>query len=114
MLPRTFVDDTVPRDRRGRPLRLGGWGLQQLRKRWFRDHPLCVHCLTAGRIRAATELDHIVPLSRGGADDDSNRQGLCHDCHEAKTATDIGRRLVRGCDADGMPIDATHHWHRRS
>jgi 5-methylcytosine-specific restriction protein A len=114
-MPRFVPVPTSPdvrRDGRGRIRRTGGWALQQLRRRWFTAHPLCVHCLRAGRIRLATELDHIVPLLVGGADDDTNRQGLCHTCHEAKTAIDLGRGPVRGCDASGMPIDAAHHWHR--
>jgi 5-methylcytosine-specific restriction protein A len=30
-------------------------------------------------------VDHIVNLAAGGQDVSSNRQGLCPDCHEAKT-----------------------------
>ena len=42
--------------------------------------------------RLATELDHIVPLCKGGnATAESNLQGLCRDCHADKTAMDFGR-----------------------
>jgi 5-methylcytosine-specific restriction endonuclease McrA len=104
----------VARDRRGRVLRTGGWALQQIRRRWFALHPLCVECLGADppRIRVAVELDHKVPLHLGGVDADSNRQGLCRPCHAAKTNRELGHAAMRGCDADGRPLDATHHWHQ--
>lgn len=57
---------------------------------WFAIHPLCVRCDAAGRITAATELDHILPLYKGGADDETNLQGLCEQCHKDKTAEDMG------------------------
>src|SRR5512139_1919817 len=34
----------------------------------------------------ATDVDHIVPRSAGGTDEDSNLQSLCHECHSYKTA----------------------------
>ena len=40
----------------------------------------------------APELDHIEPLWRGGRDDESNFQGLCRDCHAAKTAREAAER----------------------
>ena len=36
------------------------------------------------------QLDHIVPLSRGGVNSLENVQPLCGECHRAKTATDFG------------------------
>lgn len=48
-------------------------------------YPLCALCGAA-----ATEVDHIVPLRRGGADDESNWQALCHTCHSRKTARENG------------------------
>lgn len=56
------------------------------------EHPLCIHCQQEGRVTEATELDHIVPLHLGGADDESNFQSLCHDCHAAKTADEARSR----------------------
>lgn len=44
-----------------------------------------------GRISGATEVDHRVPLKQGGTDDRQNLQGLCHDCHAAKTKAEQGR-----------------------
>lgn len=93
------------------PNRLTGRKLQERRKRYFREHPLCVHCQAEGLVRRATELDHIIPLFKGGADDESNVQGLCVEHHLAKTRKDMGFR-DGGADASGMPTDPDHHWNQ--
>lgn len=49
-------------------------------------HPLCVQCQAAGRVVAATEVDHIIPVRAGGTDRADNLQSLCHSCHMTKTA----------------------------
>ncbi|WOI78727.1 HNH endonuclease signature motif containing protein [Pseudomonas aeruginosa] len=37
--------------------------------------------------RVATEVDHIIPLSQGGTDDDSNLMAIAgYPCHARKTA----------------------------
>jgi 5-methylcytosine-specific restriction protein A len=84
------------------------------RERWFIAHPLCVTCTAEGRVRLARELDHIIPLHKGGEDTDDNSQGLCRDCHAAKTRIDREWGPAKGCDADGIPTDPTHHWNRSS
>jgi 5-methylcytosine-specific restriction enzyme A len=54
-----------------------------------RDKYLCQHCLAQGIITVATDVDHIIPLSRGGARlDPENLQSLCRTCHNRKTAVD--------------------------
>jgi len=58
--------------------------------------PLCRHCQAAGKVVAASQVDHITALKDGGADDDSNYQSLCDDCHAAKTIKDIAARRARG------------------
>lgn len=70
-----------------------GWKWQQRRKRWLQKHPLCVWMESEGMMcqRPATDVDHIVPMSAGGADDESNYQSLCHAHHSKKTATEDGR-----------------------
>jgi 5-methylcytosine-specific restriction endonuclease McrA len=35
------------------------------------------------------EIDHVIALSKGGTDDDSNLQVLCEGCHLIKTGGDI-------------------------
>lgn len=69
--------------------RITGTTLQNIRAKHFRLKPLCVMCEAVGRTELATELDHIVPLYKGGADQDHNRQGLCYACHKVKTAQDM-------------------------
>ncbi|NBW09689.1 MAG: HNH endonuclease [Caulobacteraceae bacterium] len=49
----------------------------------LREEPLCRHCGAA-----ASQVDHIVPLSRGGTDARENLQPLCHSCHSKKTASE--------------------------
>lgn len=87
--------------------RITGRRLQRIRERYFDSHPLCVECEKAGRVRLATELDHIVALVNGGLDFDQdkgkNRQGLCFDCHEDKTRSDLGQRVKKRVGADGWP-----------
>lgn len=65
---------------------------QKRRLAWLTAHPLCVHCKAEGRINAARELDHIVPLWNGGADDERNLQGLCVEHHRTKTAREAAER----------------------
>ena len=75
-----------------------------LRTHILRLNPLCVTCQRVGRLTAATEVDHIDPLHKGGSNSSSNLQGLCHDCHAAKTAADLGQRVRVQIGADGWPI----------
>ncbi|MBI1209663.1 MAG: HNH endonuclease [Azospirillum sp.] len=48
----------------------------------------------------ASHLDHILPKARGGTDDPSNLQPLCHRCHSTKTDSEDGgfgnRKMRRG------------------
>ena len=65
---------------------------------------MCVMCEAKGRITIATELDHIVHLDAGGKDIESNRQGLCHDCHAEKTRRDLGQKERPEIGIDGFPV----------
>ena len=67
--------------------------------------PLCVRCLAAGRTVAAREVDHVLPVHRGGTDAPANLQGLCVDCHERKSRGEgAARRGKVGHRADGVPL----------
>ena len=72
-----------------------------------RDRGLCVPCLSDGKVTVATEVDHVLPKARGGADDPKNLQSICRACHKAKTLRDEGRKAARAARAvglDGYPI----------
>ena len=72
---------------------------ERIRQRVLDADPLCRMCDAAGLVTAAQEVDHIVPLHRGGTDDPDNLQGLCKPCHAIKTAEDMGwAREATGLD----------------
>lgn len=80
--------------------RIRGRKLQAIRKRVLTANPLCEVCG-----RRAVEVDHIKPIFKGGDDDpldDTNRQGLCDQCHAEKTRRDLNQRPAIGLD--GYPI----------
>jgi 5-methylcytosine-specific restriction protein A len=79
------------------PKRITGRKLQQLRKELFASNPLCVACDKLGLVRLATQRDHTVSLAEGGKDVPENTQGLCDDCHEAKSLAEAlrGRRRAQ-------------------
>ncbi|WP_227698514.1 HNH endonuclease [Sphingomonas hengshuiensis] len=52
------------------------------------EEPLCRSCLANGRTTPSERVDHITPLSEGGSDERSNKQGLCVPCHDAKSAAE--------------------------
>jgi len=60
---------------------------RKVRRMYMAGHPLCedpfgVHGVWSVPGR---HVDHIVPLSRGGGDEESNLQTLCASCHSKKT-----------------------------
>ncbi|WOK37579.1 HNH endonuclease signature motif containing protein [Sphingomonas sp. C3-2] len=76
--------------------------VQRLRR--LAAEPLCRDCASAGIVREASVPDHIVPLARGGSDEDSNIRCLCAECHQARTAEQFGLRRTVGTGPDGWPI----------
>lgn len=69
-------------DRRGSSTQRGyGYAWQKRRKEFIEEHPFCSRCG-----KPTKEVDHKIPRSRGGSEDDSNLQGLCGFCHKQKTA----------------------------
>ena len=56
---------------------------EKLRRAVLARQPLCVRCLTEGRITQATQTHHIVPLSEGGRNEFSNLEPICELCHRA-------------------------------
>lgn len=77
--------------------RLRGSAAVKRRSQWLEQHPLCKACQDEGRVTAATVVDHVVPLWKGGADDyETNGQSLCHQHHDAKTAQEAAERAALG------------------
>ena len=89
--------------------RIRGRRLQRIRYWHLQREPLCRACAAQGLTTEGVEVDHVVPLSQGGADDASNRQTLCAECHRIKTERDLAIRR-NPCDETGEPTDAGHHW----
>lgn len=85
----------------GATKRTTGRKLQAMRAQLFRASPLCVACEAQGRVTAATQRDHIIPLAEGGADDASNVQALCEACHEVKSKAEAARGVRRWASGRG-------------
>ena len=59
---------------------------RKFRKDYLKDYPFCVDCG-----RAASHVDHIIPIKDGGAFlDRNNVQSLCRSHHGKKTASRDG------------------------
>lgn len=85
-----MVDRTSPR--------LRGRAGQQRRKRMLARFPVCVMCEAEGIYHPTDEIDHVVPLHRGGVDDETNLQGLCEMHHRLKTLEEEGHRVTNHPD----------------
>lgn len=70
-----------------------------------RDKHLCQPCLSKGRPTPATQVDHIIPKSKGGTDDSDNLRAICTPCHDAKTLQDKGHKPRTVFGADGWPVE---------
>lgn len=67
----------------------GGRPWRRLREQILqRDAYLCQPCYRTGTLKAAAQVDHIVPLSKGGTDDPANLQAICLPCHTLKTQSE--------------------------
>jgi 5-methylcytosine-specific restriction protein A len=64
---------------------------------------LCEDCIKQARTTPAREVDHIIPLHKGGTDAIDNLAALCVPCHQAKTARDMGYRVKPRIGIDGWP-----------
>ena len=49
-------------------------------------------CVDCGRISQSNEIDHDIPLSKGGTDAPDNLRVRCIPCHAAKSADEAKRR----------------------
>lgn len=80
----------------------------------LREEPLCRHCARIGYTKRAECVDHIVPISKGGAEyDRDNLQALCISCHNRKTRLDnIKGMIYSDVDERGYPTNPNHAWNR--
>jgi len=84
--------------------RMRGRRLQAERRRLFQAQPLCVECERLGKVRVATQRDHVIALCNGGEDTPANTQALCAEHHRTKTASDRGYRPKPRFAPDGSIV----------
>jgi 5-methylcytosine-specific restriction protein A len=95
---------------RERTPRFSGSRWAKLRAWVLSREPLCRACDAAGTVRAAEEVDHVVPLFMGGSNSEDNLQPLCKACHLAKSIEELRGAQPTGHSADGAPLNPSHHW----
>ncbi len=88
---------------------------RRLRKAKLAQDPLCQYC---GE-KAASQVDHALSIENGGDPFAwENLRSACVACHSRKTyyIEVLGRDRVpvKGCRADGTPLDPEHHWNRNT
>lgn len=79
-----------------RDVRMTGSKLQSRRLKMWANDPHCVMCDRVVAYPHGFELDHIVALDHGGADDESNLQVLC--VHWADDGSKLGCHAVKTAD----------------
>ena len=72
--------------------RITGRRLMERIARKRREQPLCRPCRERGVVRVWVHLDHIIPLHQGGPDTYENTEGLCAECHLAKSNAEASGR----------------------
>lgn len=90
--------------------RVRGRILQRVRQRIMQGQPLCKICEGAGLVTPGQEMDHIVPLFKGGSNEDDNLQMLCVECHRKKSADDLGVIYKPTIGLDGWPVGPDTGW----
>ena len=53
----------------------------RIRTRYVKMHPFCEECLKSGVLVPVQEVHHILPLTEGGTNEESNLVSLCKSCH---------------------------------
>ena len=73
---------------------------QTIRRAVLTADPLCQHCKAKGVTKLAEQVDHIIPLHKGGTDERGNLQGLCHGCHLDTTRAERpdAKPIIRAAD----------------
>lgn len=68
---------------------------RKIRSMFLNANPFCEKCKSEGRYTLASEIHHIIPLSKGGTHDLDNLMPLCKSCH-AKIHASIRKKNIRG------------------
>jgi 5-methylcytosine-specific restriction protein A len=85
---------------------------RNLRARKLEANPVCELKLP-GCEGAAVEVDHIRQLAAGGDRFDwANLRSACEACHDKRHGKRKRRPRIKGCDADGYPLDPDHPWNK--
>lgn len=74
--------------------------------------PLCELCQQCGLVVAATVANHRIPHKGDWSlfADDDNLQSVCRTCHDGAVRSYEATGKMRGCDANGMPLDPNDPW----
>jgi len=72
------------RDER-RPRTMSGWEEQRRARRVKRAHGYRCHVCKKTHDEHDLEVDHVIPVTAGGSDDESNLRPICKPCHKRKT-----------------------------
>lgn len=77
---------TEAREKFNAPYKSQAWGA--IRARTLTENPLCVACMSAGRVSLASHVDHVFPWQLWGREAFTRNlfQGLCPKCHGIKSA----------------------------
>ena len=95
---RRLYDASAERQQTKRFYRQTAWSA--IRRAVLARQPTCRHCGAP-----ASEVDHIVPLRRGGTNALSNLQALCRSCHSRKSITETkGLQKISALRAKGGPM----------
>ncbi|ENL7683100.1 HNH endonuclease [Proteus mirabilis] len=71
--------------------RVTGSQRQKRRLLKWQENPHCTACGSLLAFPDGFELDHIIPLFKGGKDTTENCQVLCIECHRKKTKEELSR-----------------------
>ncbi len=70
--------------------------------------------LCGGKIVGKWEVEHVVALAMGGADDESNMRPAHKVCHSPKTSTDLGLiAKVKRLEARRLGITKPSQWNKK-
>lgn len=84
--------------------RLRGRKATARRLRLWAINPYCTMCGRLTNYPDGFQLDHRIPLHKGGKDEDANLQVLHIECHDKKTMKDMGYKERLEFDKEGRIV----------